>query len=232
VRIRIFDDPGRLADAAAQEIEAWIRLSAPDVTIGLAGGNTPRATYERLRGISLPWNEVSAWMTDERFVPIDHPDSNAGMASRALFDHVPATLHPVPFFEDDPAASAAAYEKELTGLLDRSPAGPKPGLILLGVGEDGHTASLFPGTGAMDVEDRAFVAHWVPQQESWRLTATLPLLCRARRTMFLVTGERKAEIVAEILGGEADHPAALVSRESKDAVWLIDRDAASLLDFG
>jgi len=228
VRIRIFDDADRLADAAAQEIEAWVRLTAPEVTIGLAGGATPRATYQRLRHLSLPWSEVSAWMTDERYVPIDDPSSNAGMAKRALFDHVPASLHEVPWIED-PMAAAAQYEKDLHETLDASPNGLKPGLILLGVGEDGHTASLFPGTDAVTVTDRDFVANWVPQQESWRLTATLPLLTRARRTMFLVSGEHKAHIVAEVLEGDGDHPAAIVSRQSRDAVWLLDRDAASLL---
>ena len=228
MRIRIFDDADRLAEAAAQEIEAWVRLTAPHVTIGLAGGATPRATYERLRHMSLAWSEVSAWMTDERFVPIDDPASNAGMARRALFDHVPAALLEVPWIED-PMAAANRYEKDLQAALEASPNGLKPGLVLLGVGEDGHTASLFPGTDAVTVTDRDFVANWVPQQESWRLTATLPLLTRARRTMFLVSGEHKAHIVAEVLEGDGDHPAAAVSRQSRDAVWLLDRDAASLL---
>lgn len=228
MRIRIFDDADRLAEAAAQEIEAWVRLTAPKATIGLAGGATPRATYERLRHMSLPWSEVSAWMTDERFVPIDDPTSNAGMARRALFDHVPASLLEIPWIED-PMAAADRYEKALHTTLDASPNGLKPGLILLGVGEDGHTASLFPGTDAVTVTDKDFVANWVPQQESWRLTATLPLLTRARRTMFLVSGEHKAHIVADVLEGDVDHPAAAVSRQSRDAVWLLDRDAASLL---
>jgi len=228
VRIRIFDDADRLADAAAQEIESWVRLTVPNATIGLAGGATPRATYQRLRDASLPWPEVSAWMTDERFVPTDDLASNAGMAGRALFDHVPAAFLRVPWIED-PMAAAAEYEKGLHEILESSPSGLKPGLVLLGVGEDGHTASLFPGTEAVTVTDRDFVANWVPQQESWRLTATLPLLTRARRTMFLVSGEHKAHIVAEVLKGDGDHPAAAVSRQSRDAVWLLDRGAASLL---
>jgi len=228
VRIRIFDDADRLSKAASQEVESWIRLAAPNVTIGLAGGSTPLATYRGLREARLPWNEVHGWMTDERFVPATDPASNAGMAARALFDHVPAELHQVPWIED-PMAAAEQYEEELHGLLEMSPAGLKPGLILLGVGEDGHTASLFPNTDALDAIDRDYVAHWVPQQESWRLTATLSLLKRARRTMFLVSGANKAQIVADILEGDSDHPAANVSRGSKDAVWLLDREAAGRL---
>ncbi len=228
MRIRIFDDAARLADAAAQEIEAWVRLTAPHVTIGLAGGATPRATYKRLRHMSLPWSEVTAWMTDERPVPIDDPASNTGMAKRVLLDHVPAALLEVPWNED-PMAAADRYEKDLHTALEASQNGLKPGLVLLGIGEDGHTASLFPGTDAVTVTDRDFVANWVPQLESWRLTATLPLLTRARRTMFLVSGKHKAHIVAEVLEEDGDHPAVTVSRQSRDAVWLLDRDAASLL---
>ena len=228
MRIRIFDDADRLSEAASQEIESWVRLAAPNVTIGLAGGSTPRATYRRLRQARLPWTEVHGWMTDERFVPVTDPASNAAMVAKALFDHVPAILHQVPWVED-PTAAADQYEQELRDLLEASTAGLKPGLVLLGVGDDGHTASLFPGTDALDATDRDFVAHWVPQQEAWRLTATLGLLKRARRTMFLVSGEHKAQIVADVLEGDTDHPAAVVSRESKDAVWLLDRAAASLL---
>jgi 6-phosphogluconolactonase len=226
VRIRIFDDAGRLADAAAREIEAWLRLTGPPADIGLAGGHTPRATYERLREVRLPWKEVHAWLTDERSVPSDDPESNAGMARRILFDHVPATLHEVPWMED-PNAAAEQYEKELHRVLEPDASGPRPGLVLLGVGEDGHTASLFPGTEALEAHGRDFTANWVPGIESWRLTATIGLLQRARRTMFLVAGRRKAAVVAEVLEGNSDLPAALVGRRSRDAVWLLDRDAAA-----
>ena len=228
MRIRVFDDPERLADAAAQEIESWIRLTGPRTTLGLAGGTTPRATYERLRDVRLPWAGVDAWMTDERFVPLDHPDSNAGMAKLTLFDHVAATLHELPWIED-PLAVAEDYEQQLGRILGREPAGLKPDLVLLGVGEDGHTASLFPGTDALEEDRRDYVANWVPEQEAWRLTATIGLLRRARRTMFLVAGAHKASIVAEILEGSSNLPAALVSNGSRDAVWLLDQAAAARL---
>ena len=230
MRIRIFDDAERLAEAAAQEIESWVRLTAPNVTLGLAGGTTPIPTYRLLRNARLPWNEVTGWLIDERFVPIDDPESNAGMVSRELFDHVPAKLRTIPWIED-PIAAGIEYEKGLHGVLGTSASGLKPGLILLGLGDDGHTASLFPGSDALAVTDRDFVAHWVPQLEAWRLTATLPLLKRARRTMFLVSGARKAQIVADVLDEDSDLPAAILSRGSKDAVWLLDRAAAGRLSF-
>jgi 6-phosphogluconolactonase len=229
MRVRVFSDSARLADAAAEEITAWARLDAPLITIGLAGGTTPRGAYERLRRSHLPWRRVHAWMTDERAVPPTHIASNTGMVARALFDHVPASFHPVPWAED-PADAAAAYQEELAGFLPLGPRGLQPGLIVLGLGEDGHTASLFPGTAALEETRRGFVANWVPQLEAWRLTATLPLLTAARRTVFLATGKHKAAVVAAVLTGGTDLPAARVTRESRDAIWLLDREAASRLD--
>lgn len=229
MRVRVFPDAGHLADAAAEEIAAWARLDAPLPTIGLAGGTTPRSAYERLRRRHVPWRGVHIWMTDERAVPPSHIASNSGMARRALFDHVPAAFHPVPW-DEDAAAAAAAYSAELAGFLPLGPRGLQPGLVVLGLGEDGHTASLFPGTAALEESHRGFVANWVPQLSAWRLTATLPLLIAARRTVFLAAGRHKAAVVAEVLARDTDLPAARVSRESRDAVWLLDREAASRLD--
>jgi len=228
MRLRVFSDADNLADAAAEEVAAWARHDRAFPTIGLAGGATPRLAYERLRRLRMPWDRAHAWVTDERAVPPDHPDSNSGMIRRSLFGEAPGTFHPVPWTEDA-AASAAAYEAELGRFLPRGPHGMQPGLVILGVGEDGHTASLFPGTAALEESRRGFAANWVPQLSAWRLTATLPLLIAARRVVFLVSGRHKAEIVAEVLEGDTDLPAAAVSRESRDAVWLLDREAATLL---
>jgi len=228
VRIRVFTDPENLAEAAAEEIAGWLRLDYPHPTIGLAGGSTPRSTYRLLCNQGVPWDQVHAWMTDERRVPPDHADNNGRMIREAIMDHVAAAFHPVPW-HDDPSMAAAEYEAELSTFLPSSADGPRPGLVLLGVGEDGHTASLFPGSPALDETRRGFVANWIPQHAAWRLTATLPLLLAARRTMFLVTGRAKAAIVAEVLEGDSDHPAALVTRRARDAVWLLDQDAAARL---
>jgi 6-phosphogluconolactonase len=163
---------------------------------------------------------VHAWLTDERAVPPGHIASNTGMLRRVLLDHVSAVFHPVPWNEDA-AAAAAAYDARLAEFLPQTARGLQPGLVVLGLGEDGHTASLFPGTTALEETRRGFVAVWVPQLQAWRLTATLPLLIAARRTVFLATGRHKAAIVAEVLAGDSDLPAARVSRESRDAVWLL-----------
>lgn len=226
MRVRVFRDAGHLAEAAAEEIAAWLRVAGEAPSVGLAGGTTPRRTYERLRHLSLPWDAVDVWLTDERFVPPGHPDRNDAMARRALFDSVPARFHPVPHLPGDPAGSAAAYEEDLAGFLPVGSAGLQAGLVLLGVGEDGHTASLFPGGRALEARHRGFVADEIPGKGG-RLTATLPLLASARRTMFIVSGHHKAAIVAEILEGHPDLPAALVSERARDPVWLLDREAAT-----
>jgi 6-phosphogluconolactonase len=232
VQIRIFPDAENLAEVAATDIAGWLAIPGHR-TIGLAGGSTPRTTYELLRESPGAFADVDGWMTDERLVPIDHPDSNAGMAASALFDHVEGTLHPCPIEEGgDPDEVAEHYERTLAAVLPTGSDGrSQPGLVLLGVGDDGHTASLFPGTPALDVADRDFVANWVEDRGEWRLTATFGLLARARRTMFLVSGERKADIVADIVDRDADHPASRVANAAKDCVWLLDQAAASKLSF-
>lgn len=227
MRIRVFNSAEALADAAADEVEAWLRILTGPRTIGLAGGSTPRRTYELLADRRLGWADIDGWLTDERHVPINHEDSNAGMMRRALFDHVPATLHEVPW--DEAPDAAATYEATLRQILPAGPTGrPQPGLVLLGVGDDGHTASLFPDSPALDETERDFVATEV-DGKGWRFTATIPMLSRARRTLFLVSGAHKAEIVAEILEGNSDLPAARVSRVSRDAMWMLDAAAASRL---
>lgn len=226
MRLEVLPDASDLARAAADEIALWFKDESR-TTIGLAGGSTPRLAYEMLRSRELPWTRVHGWMTDERHVPVGHPDSNAGMARQALLDHVPATLHEVPYC-DDAVRAAEQYERVLAGLSIDS-AAPDIGLVLLGLGADGHTASLFPGTEAVDEPTRTFVANWVPDHRTWRLTATVPLLRRAARTLFLVSGAPKAPVVAEILEGSSGLPAAVVSAGSPDPVWMIDRAAAGAL---
>ena len=229
MRIRIFRDAEALAVAAADEIAGWLRFD-PRPTIGLAGGSTPIPVYEALRDEDVPGSSVVAWMTDERHVPHDHEDSNLRSAREALFDHVGGEVLPVPWLPEDPVEAARQYDETLRRRLPIGAGGVTPGLVLLGVGDDGHTASLFPGSDELSDDRRAFVATWVEDKEAWRHTATLPLLAAARRTMFIVSGSAKAEIVHEVLDVEADHPATRVSKAARDAVWLLDREAAAGLE--
>ncbi len=225
--IRVAEHPDALAALAAASIARWMRSAGTHPTLGLAGGTTPRAAYQRLRDHAVPWESVTMWLGDERWVPPDHPDSNAGMIRSALGDHVPARLLAIQH-GDDPSRAAASYEQLLAEVLPSADTGPRPHLVLLGLGEDGHTASLFPGTAALDERKRRFVANWVPAQEAWRLTATLPLLWEADRLAFLVAGEGKAAAVAAVLAGGSGLPAEEVTRGARAVTWFLDRAAADL----
>jgi 6-phosphogluconolactonase len=222
MHVIVHETPEAVAAAAADLIAAEVRSGTQ--TIGLAGGGTPRATYELLPGLDLDWGNVMLWLGDERWVPPDHPDSNASMVRRAFADEVGAKVAAPDYSLGDPHAAAAAYANTVR------PALLTPGLVLLGMGEDGHTASLFPGTDALDVSDRSYVANWVAAKNAWRLTATLPLLWSARRTVFLVTGQSKADVVADVLSGRGDYPAGRVGRGAHNTTWLFDAAAASRLD--
>jgi 6-phosphogluconolactonase len=225
VTVRVFDDPGALADAAAAEIGSLI--AGPGSTdLGLAGGFTPAGTYRALARSSTDWRAVDAWMTDERYVPRDHPDCNAVMVRETLAERVPLRLHEVPWMQSVHDA-AREYERVLAGFIRKESQGLAPHVVVLGLGEDGHTASLFRECPPTD-PSRDFVAVEVPGR-GWRLTATYGLLSRAHHSVFLVAGERKAEALAAVLAGDSDLPAARVAREAPDARWLVDRAAARLL---
>ena len=227
MNVEVFADAEALAIGAAERI-ASVLGDAPGerVSLGLAGGSTPAATYRQLRDIPARWDRVDAWLADERWVPHNHFDSNGQMAAGLLLDHVDARFHRprwAPWLE--PAESAAHYEATLRS-LHQPHVGPD--LVLLGIGTDGHTASLFPGTRALAEERRWFVANDVPNLGTTRLTCTLPYLHRAHRVFFLVAGSEKADVMARIAAGE-ELPATLVSKIVPDATWLIDRPAASKL---
>ncbi|MGH8874606.1 MAG: 6-phosphogluconolactonase [Acidimicrobiia bacterium] len=227
MRVTVFPDPGALA-AGAAEVVAELLLPPGPVTFGVAGGTTPQATYRHLRDARVEWERVDAWLSDERWVPLDHPDSNGRMAEEALLGHVPARFHRprwAPWLTAD--RSAAQYEHDLLEILVRD-GRPRPDLVLLGMGDDGHTASLFPGTEALEVRDRWFVANWAPAQGAWRLSATYPLLHAARHLVVLVSGEGKAEALARVLEGDGDPlPARRVMDGSAEVLWLVDEAAAA-----
>lgn len=235
MNVHVFDTPEELAAAAARgfvEKAAEAIAGRGRFAVALAGGSTPKATYEVLardHAAGLEWDRVHVFFGDERTVPPDHEDSNYRMAKEALLDHVPlGGVHRMRG-ELPPDEAAEAYEEELREFFGAD-ATPAFDLVMLGIGDDGHTASLFPGTDALEVTDRWAVANPVPKLETVRLTLTVPVLNAARVVWFLVAGGGKAGALEEILSGDADareYPAKLV-RPTGGPVWYVDRAAGVL----
>lgn len=206
--------------------------------VALSGGTTPVSFYERLAASvrDLPWDRTHIFLTDERCVPFDHPDSNYGMIDVNLLRHVPIPAGNIHAVQTRlvPSAAAAAYETEIRtffGLKDGE--FPAFDLILLGLGEDGHTASLFPGDAAAAEKRRfaAAVARAAPDHD--RVTLTLPVINRASAVIFLVAGAKKAPILKAVLDGPGSGlPAGLVRPSRGRTVFLADKDAGSLLSAG
>ena len=236
--IRTFDAPDELTSAAADLVLAAAREAVRDrgrFTWCLSGGSTPAMLYRKLAderyAARLPWDRTYVFWGDERWVPADDPDSNAGMARRELLSRVPLPpdhIRPIITSGMDPTSSAETAERHVSEVLG---ADLRPDLVLLGLGEDGHTASLFPGTAALGERTARFAANHVPLLDAWRITATLPLLNAARHVAFLVTGKAKAHALRQVLYPGAETmvlPASMV-RPSGKLTWLLDREAASLL---
>jgi len=222
MQIQVFDTPEALAAGTADLLTDLFTAGAG--TFGLAGGSTPRAAYRELQDREVAWNRITMWLPDERWVPPEDPEANALMARRALADHVPVRLVAPDTTLDDPSISAAAYEQTLADELD-----PVPDVVMLGMGPDGHTASLFPGTEALEIDRVGYVANWVPSLNTWRLTATVPLLASATHLVFLVAGASKADMVRRIVGDGEPFPAGIVAADASDVTWLLDRAAAEHL---
>lgn len=233
--VRVHEDVRELAGAAARLFVEEARRALDEsgrFAVALAGGSTPRATYEILASEygpdGLDWNGVHVFFGDERSVGPEHEDSNYGMAQRALLSHVPVgSVHRMRG-ELPPPEAASLYEEELTAFFGGP---PRLDLVMLGIGEDGHTASLFPRTPALDVDDRWAVENPVEKLGTTRITLTAPAINAATKVVFLVAGGGKAEALREILEGDADprdYPAKLV-RPQAGPTWMVDRAAASLL---
>ena len=198
-------------------------------TIALSGGSTPKPLYEAIAAQQLPWDKIHVFWGDERYVPPDHPDSNQLMARRAWLDSVdiPAqNVHPMPTDDADPADAARKYEAHLAEFF-KLKRGEFPALdvILLGMGDDGHTASLFPHTEALQVRDRVITVGSKDGQP--RITFTAPTINHGRCVMFVVAGANKRPALAEIfapLADELSYPSRLVQPQG-ELWWLLDREA-------
>ncbi|AKG20214.1 6-phosphogluconolactonase [Calothrix sp. 336/3] len=200
-------------------------------TIALAGGSTPKPLYEAIAQQNLPWDKIHVFWGDERYVPPNHPDSNERMARLAWLDHVaiPAeNIHAIPTQDGDPAISAAKHEQQLREFFQSAPGTfPSLDVILLGMGDDAHTASLFPHTEALKVGDRLVTVG--NKDENQRITFTYPFINAAHCVMFVVAGANKKPALAQVFAPVADestYPSRLIQPQG-ELWWLLDAAAGS-----
>jgi 6-phosphogluconolactonase len=238
--IRTLTTPQELSAAAAEEVVRAANESVAQrgrFTIALSGGSTPKNLHTLLATnarTSLPWDRTFFFWGDERHVPPTDPESNYRMAEETLLSKIPvaaANVFRIPAENPDAAAAAEAYEQTLRKFFALQPGQfPRFDLILLGMGPDGHTASLFPGSAALQEKSRLVVANWVEKFKTNRITLTLPVLNAAYCVAFLVSGTEKAAALRAALEGNApgeQYPSKLVRPTDGKLIWLVDRAAAS-----
>lgn len=237
--LRRLATPQDLFQAAAEEVISNAANAVAQrgrFAIALAGGSTPRNLYTLIAanaGASLPWAQMYFFWGDERHVPPDDPDSNYRMAKETLLSKVPVpagNIFPIPAENPDAAAAAEIYEQTLRKFFALKPGEfPRFDLILLGMGPDGHTASLFPQTSALQEKSRIVVNNWVEKLGASRITLTLPALNAARAALFLVSGSDKASALREVLEGDGPaekFPSRLLQPVDGELIWFVDRAAA------
>jgi len=234
----VFDIPEEVALVAAQRFVEYAKQAIAEhgvSSVALAGGNTPKRVYELLASDRfkelIDWSKVHLFFGDERSVPPDHPDSNYAMAARALISKIgipPSNVHRIAG-EVNPDDSAASYESELRNFFGEV-AAPRFDLVLLGMGDDGHTASLFPNSDSLTETSRWVVAAKAPSGQD-RISLTPGAINNAAHVLFLVTGRGKAQRLAEVLGDKrgARLPAHLIMPVKGTLQWLVDQAAASFL---
>ena len=238
--LKIVPDSAALSRACAEEFSRCALAAIAErgrFCVALSGGNTPRGVNAELAARSkdsLPWEKIFVFFGDERHVPPEDPESNYRMARESLLSKVPIpeeNVHRI-LAELPAPAAAVQYEMDMRTFF-RLPAGtwPKFDLIFLGLGDDGHTASLFPGSEALKEQSRIVIANWVDKFNAYRITFTYPVLNHAEQVAFMVSGKSKAQIVKEIFNSSAEgsYPAQCVQPEDGKPLWIVDKDAASLL---
>lgn len=239
-QLLVFESEAEWVAGATAQIVARLRAATAArrrATLVLSGGSTPAPIFRALAGEArLDWQAVHFFWGDERTVPPDHADSNFRMARETLLDPLgiapdDARVHRFPT-EAAPRDAAAMVEQNIRRFFETPPGEvPSFDVVLLGMGDDGHTASLFPGTEALKEPTHLTAANSVPTLNTTRLTLTYPVLNAARAVLVLVRGEKKAALVAEILdGGGGQYPISHVQPADGELLWVLDAEAASRLD--
>ncbi len=243
VQIQVIANPEALAQAAAAEFvqQANRAIAATGrFTVALSGGSTPKSLYALLATPSwreqVPWQQVYFFWGDERHVPPDHPDSNYRMTQERLLSQVPIppeNVHRIKTERPDASAVATEYEQELRQFFQlEANELPRFDLVLLGMGPDGHTASLFPHTQVLHEQTRLVAAPWVEKFKTYRITLTPPVLNHAVHTVFFVTGAEKAETLQAVIEGDfqpENFPSQLIQPVHGTLLWMVDQAAARLL---
>jgi 6-phosphogluconolactonase len=244
-RIQVAANSQELSRLAAEEFVQLARKAEREkgwFTVALSGGSTPKTLYSMLADhkepyrAQLPWKNIHFFWTDERHVPPDHFDSNYRMVNETMLSKVPAStenVHRIKTEIGDANKVASDYEETLRKFFQlREGELPRFDLVLLGLGSDGHTASIFPKSEVIKEADRLVVAPWIEKLKSHRITLTAPVLTNAATAIFLVSGVDKAEALRSVLESDYDPeslPAQLIRPASGEITWLIDKDAASKL---
>lgn len=239
--LRVYGDAEQLARAAA---ELFVKVTSESISargrfrVALSGGSTPRRVYALLAADAfssrVDWNHIDIFWGDERYVPADDRESNYRMTAEALLQHVPVpsgNIHQVPTEISPPSAAAAAYEDAIRQCFGDSVAVPQFDLIYLGLGTNGHMASLFPHSPALQETSRLVLADFVAEVNTWRISMSVPLLNRGRTVAFLIEGQQKAQVLRDVLLGPRDPhrlPAQFIAPEGK-LLWLVDEAAATLV---
>ena len=239
-RLEIYADAADLAREAARRFAALARTFIANrgrFTAALSGGSTPKAMFSLLAAPpfadAIAWPSIHLFWGDERCVPPDHPDSNYRMTREALLDRVPlppANIHRIPAEDPDPARAAQRYAATLRDVF--ADEAPRFDLLFLGMGADGHTASLFPHTEALHIDDRIVVANYVEKFRAHRITLTASTINRASNILFLVAGADKAPALQAVLQGPRDietYPSQLIAPDAGTLTWMADEAAADRL---
>jgi 6-phosphogluconolactonase len=240
--IRVLTTPQELFEAAAEEVIRCAKQAVAQrgrFTLALSGGSTPKSLFNLLASNAktvLPWDRTFFFWGDERHVPPTDPDSNYRMAEETMLSKIPVAagnVFRVPAENPDAGTVADDYEQTLRKFFQLK-AGEVPvfDLILLGIGPDGHTASLFPNTAGLQEKSRLVIANWVEKLKTSRISLTLPVLNAARCVTFLVSGTDKASVLKTVLEEDApgeQYPSKLVQPNAGKLIWLVDRAAASAL---